>query len=138
MFKTTIAAAVAAVAFAPAAAPAGPYVNVEKQRWLDWRRLHWCYHRYPSGGYEGEVGAASYYVQGTLPSSLLTVQRTALASLVKQVSASPYLMHLASMVNSPSSLLKMSSWMILVLVVSWALSTTSDISSGGATPPFFV
>jgi len=29
MFKTTIAAAAAAVAFAPAAALAGPYVNVE-------------------------------------------------------------------------------------------------------------
>ena len=29
MFKTTIAAAAAAIAFAPAAALAGPYVNVE-------------------------------------------------------------------------------------------------------------
>ena len=39
MFKSTIAAAAfAAVAFAPAAALAGPYVNVETaQRRLDWR-----------------------------------------------------------------------------------------------------
>ena len=62
MFKTTIAAAAAAVAFAPAAALAGPYVNVEA-------KAGWVGDNYPSTttdihvGYEGEVGAASYYVQ---------------------------------------------------------------------------
>ena len=62
MFKTTIAAAAAAVAFAPAAALAGPYVNVEAN-------AGWTGDDYTSTttdihvGYEGEVGAASYYVQ---------------------------------------------------------------------------
>ena len=62
MFKTTIAAAAAAVAFAPAAALAGPYVNVEAN-------AGWVGDDYTSTttdihvGYEGEVGAASYYVQ---------------------------------------------------------------------------
>ena len=63
MFKTTTAAAAAAVAFAPAAALAGPYVNVEAN-------AGWVGDDYTSTttdihvGYEGEVGAASYYVQG--------------------------------------------------------------------------
>jgi hypothetical protein len=62
MFKTTIAAAAAAVAFAPAAALAGPYVNVEAN-------ASWTGDDYTSTttdvhvGYEGEVGTASYYVQ---------------------------------------------------------------------------
>ena len=62
MFKTTIAAAAAAVAFAPAAALAGPYVNVEAN-------AGWTGDDYNSTttdihvGYEGEVGAGSYYVQ---------------------------------------------------------------------------
>ena len=62
MFKTTIAAAAAAVAFAPAAALAGPYVNVEAN-------AGWTGDDYTSTttdihvGYEGEVGTASYYVQ---------------------------------------------------------------------------
>ena len=63
MFKTTIAAAAAAVAFAaPGAALAGPYVNVEAN-------AGWVGEDYTSTttdihvGYEGEVGAASYYVQ---------------------------------------------------------------------------
>ncbi len=63
MFKTTIAAAAAAVAFAaPGAALAGPYVNVEAN-------AGWVGDNYTSTttdvhvGYEGEVGAASYYVQ---------------------------------------------------------------------------
>ena len=62
MFKTTIAAAAAAVAFAPAAALAGPYVNVEAN-------AGWVGDDYTSTttdihvGYEGEVGTASYYVQ---------------------------------------------------------------------------
>ena len=63
MFKTTIAAAAAAVAFAaPGAALAGPYVNVEAN-------AGWVGDDYTSTttdihvGYEGEVGAASYYVQ---------------------------------------------------------------------------
>ena len=62
MFKTTIAAAVAAVAFAPAAALAGPYVNVETN-------AGWTGDDYSGAttdlhvGYEGDLGAASYYVQ---------------------------------------------------------------------------
>ena len=62
MFKTTIAAAAAAIALAPAAALAGPYVNVETN-------AGWVGDDYTSAttdlhvGYEGEVGAASYYVQ---------------------------------------------------------------------------
>tara|TARA_Y100000015_G_scaffold4237_1_gene3847 strand:+ start:1415 stop:1783 length:369 start_codon:yes stop_codon:yes gene_type:complete len=63
MFKTTIAAAAAAIAFAPAAALAGPYVNVETN-------AGWTGDDYTGAttdvhvGYEGEIGAASYYVQG--------------------------------------------------------------------------
>ena len=63
MFKTTIAAAAAAIAFAPAAALAGPYVNVEAN-------AGWTGGDYTGAttdvhvGYEGEIGAASYYVQG--------------------------------------------------------------------------
>ena len=62
MFKTTIAAAAAAVAFAPAAALAGPYVNVEAN-------ASWAGDDYTGAttdihvGYEGTVGAAGYYVQ---------------------------------------------------------------------------
>ena len=62
MFKTTIAAAAAAVAFAPAAALAGPYVNVETN-------AGWTGDDYTGAttdihvGYEGEAGTASYYVQ---------------------------------------------------------------------------
>ena len=62
MFKTTIAAAAAAVAFAPAAALAGPYVNAEANAGLvgdDYTSTTTDIHV----GYEGEVGAASYYVQ---------------------------------------------------------------------------
>ena len=62
MFKTTIAAAAAAVAFAPAAALAGPYVNVETNAgWVgdDYTAATTDLHV----GYEGEAGAASYYVQ---------------------------------------------------------------------------
>ena len=65
MFKTTIAAAAAAVAFAPAAALAGPYVNVEAN-------AGWTGDDYTGAttdihlGYEGALGdtGASYYVQG--------------------------------------------------------------------------
>lgn len=62
MFKTTIAAAAAAIAFAPAAALAGPYVNVETN-------AGWVGDDYAGAitdlhvGYEGEVGAGAYYVQ---------------------------------------------------------------------------
>ncbi len=62
MFKTTIAAAAAAVAFAPAAALAGPYVNVETNAgWVgdDYTAATTDLHV----GFEGEAGAASYYVQ---------------------------------------------------------------------------
>jgi hypothetical protein len=65
MFKTTIAAAAAAIAFAPAAALAGPYVNVETN-------AGWTGDDYTGAttdahvGYEGALGdsGASYYVQG--------------------------------------------------------------------------
>ena len=64
MFKTTIAAAAAAIALAPAAALAGRYVNVEANS-------GWTGSDYTSTttdlhvGYEGELGeSASYYVQG--------------------------------------------------------------------------
>ena len=64
MFKTTIAAAAAAIAFAPAAALAGPYVNVETN-------AGWTGDDYTGAttdahvGYEGALGeSASYYVQG--------------------------------------------------------------------------
>ena len=64
MFKTTIAAAAAAIALAPAAALAGPYVNVEAN-------AGWTGSDYNSTttdlhvGYEGVFGDnASYYVQG--------------------------------------------------------------------------
>ena len=62
MFKTTIAAAAAAIALAPAAALAGPYVNVETN-------AGWVGDDYTSAttdlhvGFEGDAGAASYYVQ---------------------------------------------------------------------------
>ena len=62
MFKTTIAAAAAAVAFAPAAALAGPYVNVETN-------AGWTGDDYTGAtkdihvGYEGDLGAGSFYVQ---------------------------------------------------------------------------
>ena len=62
MFKTTIAAAAAAVAFAPAAALAGPYVNVEAN-------ASWAGDDYTGAttdihvGYEGTIGEAGYYVQ---------------------------------------------------------------------------
>jgi hypothetical protein len=62
MFKTTIAAAAAAIALAPAAALAGPYVNVETNAgWVgdDYTAAPTDLHV----GYEGEAGAASYYVQ---------------------------------------------------------------------------
>ena len=62
MFKTTIAAAAAAIALAPAAALAGPYVNVETNAgWVgdDYTAATTDLHV----GYEGDAGAASYYVQ---------------------------------------------------------------------------
>ena len=62
MFKTTIAAAAAAIALAPAAALAGPYVNVETNAgWVgdDYTAATTDLHV----GYEGTAGAASYYVQ---------------------------------------------------------------------------
>ena len=64
MFKTTIAAVAAADALAPAAALAGPYVNVEANSgWTgsDYGGTATDLHV----GYEGELGeSASYYVQG--------------------------------------------------------------------------
>ena len=62
MFKTTIAAAAAAIALAPAAALAGPYVNVETNAgWVgdDYTAATTDLHV----GFEGEVGTAGYYVQ---------------------------------------------------------------------------
>ena len=64
MFKTTIAAAAATIALAPAAALAGPYVNVEANSgWTgsDYGGTATDLHV----GYEGDLGeSASYYVQG--------------------------------------------------------------------------
>ena len=64
MFKTTIAAAAAAIALAPAAALAGPYVNVEANSgWTgsDYNSTTTDLHV----GYEGALGdSGSYYVQG--------------------------------------------------------------------------
>ena len=65
MFKSTIAAAAAVAAFAPAAALAGPYVNVETN-------ASWAGDDYQSAttdfhiGYEGPIGdgSAAWYVQG--------------------------------------------------------------------------
>ena len=62
MFKTTIAAAAAAIALAPAAALAGPYVNVETNAgWVgdDYTAATTDLHV----GFEGEAGSASYYLQ---------------------------------------------------------------------------
>lgn len=62
MFKTTIAAAAAAIALAPAAALAGPYVNVETNAgWVgdDYTAATTDLHV----GFEGEAGDASYYIQ---------------------------------------------------------------------------
>jgi hypothetical protein len=64
MFKTTIAAAAAAIALAPAAALAGPYVNVEANSgWTgsDYSGTATDLHV----GYEGAIGEnSSYYIQG--------------------------------------------------------------------------
>jgi hypothetical protein len=65
MFKSAIAAAAAAVAFAPAAALAGPYVNVEANAgWAgdDYTGATTDFHV----GYEGAIGDgdAAWYVQG--------------------------------------------------------------------------
>jgi len=65
MFKSTIAAAAAAVAFAPAAALAGPYVNVETNAgWAgdDYTGATTDFHV----GYEGAIGDgdSSWYIQG--------------------------------------------------------------------------
>ena len=65
MFKSAIAAAAAAVAFAPAAALAGPYVNVEANAgWAgdDYTGATTDFHV----GYEGAIGDgdASWYIQG--------------------------------------------------------------------------
>ena len=65
MFKSAIAAAAAAVAFAPAAALAGPYVNVESNAsWAgdDYTGATTDFHV----GYEGAIGDgdAAWYIQG--------------------------------------------------------------------------
>ena len=65
MFKSAIAAAAATVAFAPAAALAGPYVNVESNAsWAgdDYTGATTDFHV----GYEGAIGDgnAAWYVQG--------------------------------------------------------------------------
>ncbi len=65
MFKSAIAAAAAAVAFAPAAALAGPYVNVEANAsWAgdDYTGATTDFHV----GYEGAIGDgdAAWYIQG--------------------------------------------------------------------------
>ena len=64
MFKTAIAAAAAAIAFAPAAALAGPYVNIESNSGFlgnDYSATLLETHV----GFEGPVGEdASWYIQG--------------------------------------------------------------------------
>ena len=100
MIKSVFAAA-AALSMSAGAAVAGPYVNVETN-------AGWTGDDYTGAttdihvGYEGEVGAASYYVQPVLRSWLLTVLTPRLSSLVKQVSdcLSPKLSEY--MVKSPS------------------------------------
>ena len=62
MFKSVIAASAAAVAFAPAAALAGPYVNIESNSGFtgsDYSGTTTDLHV----GYEGSEGAVGYYVQ---------------------------------------------------------------------------
>ena len=111
MFKTTIAAAAAAVAFAPAAALAGPYVNVEAN-------ASWAGDDYTGAttdihvGYEGTVGEAGYYVQAGPAIVAAMVLKTPAASLVRQVLAFLSRMHSAHTVSSHSSLQKTSSLMI--------------------------
>ena len=63
MFKSTIAAVAAAVAFAPAAALAGPYVNVEANSGFTGSNYNGTTTD-AHVGYEGPLGeGASYYVQ---------------------------------------------------------------------------
>ena len=67
MFKTTIAAAAAAIALAPAAALAGPYVNVEANSgWTgsDYSGTATDLHV----GYEGELGESASCLLYTSPS----------------------------------------------------------------------
>ena len=76
MTKSVFAAAAAAIAFAPAAALAGPYVNVESNAsWAgdDYTGATTDFHV----GYEGAIGDgdAAWYVQGG-PAIPLTVLRT--------------------------------------------------------------
>ena len=64
MFKTTIAAAAAAIALAPAAALAGPYVNVEANSGWTGSDYGGTSTDLPVG-YEGSIGEnSSYYIQG--------------------------------------------------------------------------
>ena len=90
---------------------AGPYVNVEVN-------AGWTGDDYTGATtdihlvYEGEVGAASYYVQGVIIVATDGAENSTRFS-GKAGFASLSLMLLASMVNFPSSLLKTSSWMIL-------------------------
>ena len=85
-------AATAALSMSAGAALAGPYVNVETNAGWVGDDYSGAYDRHPRN-YEGEVGAASYYVQETLLLLPLTAKRLTLSSLVKQVWVSPSLMH---------------------------------------------
>ena len=123
MIKTIFAAAAAAPLFAGAAI-AGPYVNVEANS-------SWTGNDYTGTttdvhvGYEGEVGAASYYVQGRhLLWSLWMVLMLRLVSLVKQDLVFLFLKQLESMVNFLSSL--QTTLMTLVLVEKLVLSIPSN------------
>ena len=83
MFKSLFAAA-AALSMSAGAAVAGPYVNVETNASCfgdDYVGALTDLHV----GFEGEVGAAAWYVQGGPLFSLLTVLRTRPVTLVRLV-----------------------------------------------------
>ena len=94
-------AATAALSMSAGAALAGPYVNVETN-------AGWAGDDYVGAttdihvGYEGALGAGSYYVQYGPAMVAADGVELRLSSLVKQVLVSPSRMRLASMVRSPS------------------------------------
>ena len=111
MFKSVF-AATAALSMSAGAALAGPYVNVEAN-------ASWAGDDYTGATtdihvlHEGTVGEAGYYVQAGPAIVAADGAENSTVSLVKQVLASLLPMHSTHMVNSPSSLQKTSSWMIL-------------------------
>ena len=119
MFKSTIAAA-AAVAFAPAAALAGPYVNVESN-------AGWTGDNYTGATTDLHVEVTK--VPSVSP-ALLTMSKVAAIVAADGAENStrfsgkagvgiPVSDALGVYGETPSSLLKMSSWTTWVSVVSW-------------------